>query len=167
LNDETGASLFEVSDKTGNDIAYVLGENRFVGAKNEGRILGSSGSKVYVGSIDRNSDTEIRGTSIRLGTDTTVGGKLDVRGRAEARNGYFVEGEHPRVNGSFYVRAVSSPTKPLFNISNNSDDALHTFDSTDLTNHVHGGGVVLTSPDGSTKKRVRLDNNGDLVTETV
>jgi hypothetical protein len=39
--------------------------------------------------------------------------------------------------------------------------------SGDRTYHEPGKGVVLTSPDGSTTKRVYLDNSGTLQTEDV
>lgn len=38
------------------------------------------------------------------------------------------------------------------------------YNESDITS---GNGVIVTTPDGTTKYRIRVDNNGNIVTEAV
>lgn len=80
----------------------------------------------------------------------------------------FGNGSTNNLSSRVTIAAKSGQTDPLLQLNDETGSPLITDEvSGDRTYHAPGKGVVLTSPDGSTKKRVRLDNNGDLVTETV
>jgi hypothetical protein len=66
------------------------------------------------------------------------------------------------------IQAKSGQTDPLLLLKTENEDSLLTATMNgDTKHHKAGAGVILTSPDGSVTKRVRLNNNGELVTENV
>jgi len=66
------------------------------------------------------------------------------------------------------AQAKSGQTDPLLQLNDETGSSLiQDTVSGDREYKAPGKGVILTSPDGGTTKRVYLDNNGDLVTETI
>ena len=65
------------------------------------------------------------------------------------------------------VQAKSGQIDPLLSLQDENANPLFTDQvSGDRKYHTAGSGIVLTSPDGNTTKRVYLDNSGNLQTET-
>ena len=79
-------------------------------------------------------------------------------------NGLTVDGY---TSSSVTVNARSGQTDPLLSLQDENANPLFTDQvSGDRKYHTAGSGIVLTSPDGNTTKRVYLDNSGNLQTET-
>jgi hypothetical protein len=126
----------------------------------------------YLGSIKLDalrSNVEVRSHDVDLTAQDSVnffhkeGGGTTTVGSFDEK-GLTVNGD---TSSSIIVNARSGQTDPLLSLQDTNGNPLFTDQvSGDRKYHTAGAGVVLTSPDGSTTKRVYLDNSGNLQTET-
>lgn len=103
--------------------------------------------------LDANGNTEVSITGVANGK---------ISGAAE------ISGDEIIANKTLKAKAQSGQTDPLLSLQDVSENTLITDQvSGNRKYHTAGSGIILTSPDGNTTKRVHLDNSGNLTTTTV
>ena len=101
----------------------------------------------------------------RIGTDTVGENTLDLTvGQVPYRRGITLE-QSPM--GGIIVYVSTNHIQPRLELRNSADNSVWITMAREIALTYPGGGLIVTTPDGTSRFRIRVDNTGAVVTERV
>jgi hypothetical protein len=101
----------------------------------------------------------------RIGADTVGENALDLTvAQTPYRRGIMLE-QSP--SGGIIVYVSSNQVQPRLELRNSADNSVWITMAREIALTYPGGGLIVTTPDGTKKYRIRVDNTGAVVTEPV